>query len=132
MQQLTFLQGRLCRFGYGIQLVMVLIPLELVHPPVGTTNWLHSGLVALLIVVCTGSAALLAVRRFHDLGLSGWYALALVVPVLNLPPLLVLLLLPSKTVENQWGPVPLPYPRLAMPPLALGGFRLDILNRARL
>jgi uncharacterized membrane protein YhaH (DUF805 family) len=109
----------------------VLIPLELVHPPVYTTNWLHSGLVALLIVICTGSAALLAVRRLHDIGLSGWYALVLVVPVLNLPPLLLLLVLPSKPRENKWGLVPLPYPRPTIPQFTLGDFRLSISNRTR-
>lgn len=132
MQQLAFLQGRLCRFGYGVQLIMVLIPLELVHPPVDATNWLQSGLVALLIVVCTGAAAMVAVPRLHDIGLSGWYALALVVPVLNLLPLLLLLVLPSKAGENKWGMVPLPYPRPTIPQFALGGFRLSIPNRTRL
>jgi uncharacterized membrane protein YhaH (DUF805 family) len=111
---------------------MVLIPLELVHPPVDATNWLQSGLVALLIVVCTGSAAMVAVPRLHDVGLSGWYALALVVPVLNLPPLLLLLVLPGKPGENKWGVVPLPYPRLTIPQFALGGFRLSVSNRNRL
>ncbi|WP_414654717.1 DUF805 domain-containing protein [Hymenobacter sp.] len=131
MEQLTFLQGRLCRCNYGIQLIIILIPLELVHPPVDPENWMHSGLIALLIVVCTGSTALLSVRRFHDLGLSGWYALALVVPILNLPALLLLLLLPGKPSHNRWGLVPVPYPHPTIPQITMSGLRLQMPSRVR-
>lgn len=46
------------------------------------------------------------VRRLHDLGLSGWIAIALCIPVVGKILLLVLLFVPSSAKLNRWGDVP--------------------------
>ncbi|RUZ78902.1 DUF805 domain-containing protein [Mesorhizobium sp. M7A.F.Ca.US.006.01.1.1] len=48
----------------------------------------------------------LAVRRLHDVGLSGWFVLLCFIPVIGGVALLVLGLAPSQLGENPWGPVP--------------------------
>lgn len=47
------------------------------------------------------------VRRLHDSGRSGWFALLLFVPLLNLLSL-VFLCLPSTPGPNRFGPTPAP------------------------
>lgn len=46
-----------------------------------------------------------AVRRFHDMGHTGWYSLGLVVPILNFIVLLVLFFKASQPQENAYGTV---------------------------
>ena len=128
---LTFLEGRSERLTYGIQLALLLTPLVVIHPLADTSNWWYLGLVVLLIFLCTGSAALLAVRRCHALGLSGWPSLILIVPVWNLPGLLRLLLLPGTPGQNRWGQAPLPDPRPTILQFNLGRFRLAVSRRVR-
>jgi uncharacterized membrane protein YhaH (DUF805 family) len=48
----------------------------------------------------------LAVRRQHDIGLSGWYSLVALVPSLGSLVLLVFSLIPSQKRDNRWGPGP--------------------------
>jgi uncharacterized membrane protein YhaH (DUF805 family) len=109
MEQFAIIQGRQGRLAYGIQLALVLIPLIIVHPLDNTSDWGYLCLATLLIIICTGVAVLLAVRRLHDLGLSGWHTLLFIVPVLNLPGLLLLALVPGLPSPNRWGKAPLPH-----------------------
>jgi uncharacterized membrane protein YhaH (DUF805 family)/cold shock CspA family protein len=46
------------------------------------------------------------VRRIHDLGLSGWFYLLVLLPYVGGLILLVFSLIPTQTRENRWGPVP--------------------------
>ncbi|MEO5755810.1 MAG: DUF805 domain-containing protein [Mesorhizobium sp.] len=46
------------------------------------------------------------VRRIHDIGLSGWLALLLILPTIGSLIILVFALIPTQDRENQWGPVP--------------------------
>ncbi|MDN5928196.1 MAG: DUF805 domain-containing protein [Hyphomicrobiales bacterium] len=48
----------------------------------------------------------LAVRRQHDIGLSGWYSLFVLIPSLGSLVLLAFSLIPSQKRDNKWGPVP--------------------------
>jgi len=48
----------------------------------------------------------LAVRRVHDIGLSGWFVLLCFIPAIGGVALLVFGLMPSQVGENPWGPVP--------------------------
>ena len=58
----------------------------------------------LLILVLLFS---LHVRRFHDLGMSGWYMLSLFIPVVNLIMFIFYLLLtPGEENSNKYGEVP--------------------------
>jgi uncharacterized membrane protein YhaH (DUF805 family) len=98
-----FLEGRQGRLAYAAQLLLLLLPILVAYPPSATANWMYLLLATLLVIVCTGLGALLAVRRFHDLGLSGWHTLLLILPGLNLPGLLLLALLPGMPTANRWG-----------------------------
>ena len=64
---------------------------------------------AVLVVTLPGIA--ISVRRFHDIGLSGWFYLAMFVLGLLLAGSVMILaiilgLIPSQKRENKWGPVP--------------------------
>lgn len=60
-----------------------------------------------LFVLATLVPALaMTVRRVHDLGLSGWFCLLMLLPYVGGLITLVFSLLPSQKHENIWGPVP--------------------------
>jgi uncharacterized membrane protein YhaH (DUF805 family)/cold shock CspA family protein len=46
------------------------------------------------------------VRRVHDIGLSGWFILLALVPMIGSLIILVFTLVGSQKHENKWGPVP--------------------------
>ncbi len=46
------------------------------------------------------------VRRLHDVGKSGWYMLASLIPVIGWIWLLILVVQDSQPGDNQWGPNP--------------------------
>ncbi|TGQ74604.1 MAG: DUF805 domain-containing protein [Mesorhizobium sp.] len=46
------------------------------------------------------------VRRLHDIGLSGWLCLVILIPTIGSLAILVFALIPTQARENQWGPVP--------------------------
>ena len=60
---------------------------------------------ALWYIVAYALHIVLIVRRFHDLGRSGWSFFWLMVPLVNIYFILVLLGSPS-TPENKWGAPP--------------------------
>ncbi len=63
---------------------------------------LLSGLFALLMLLPNIAVT---VRRLHDTGRSGLWALAFVIPILNLV-LFIFMLLPSSYGDNKYGPDP--------------------------
>jgi uncharacterized membrane protein YhaH (DUF805 family) len=85
-----------------------------------------------LLELLFGAAALalgmlLGARRLNDLGRSGWGALGLLVPMLNLVFFFYLLLARGERGDNRYGPQPAPNPRglvwmaWAIPALVLAG-----------
>ncbi|TPJ36682.1 DUF805 domain-containing protein [Mesorhizobium sp. B2-5-13] len=48
----------------------------------------------------------MTVRRLHDIGLSGWLYLVILIPSIGSLIILVFALIPTQAHENQWGPVP--------------------------
>ncbi|TIO06560.1 DUF805 domain-containing protein [Mesorhizobium sp.] len=48
----------------------------------------------------------LNVRRLHDIGLTGWLFLVVLIPTIGWLIILVFALVPTQARENQWGPVP--------------------------
>lgn len=75
------------------------------------------GQAGLDVVRVLGAAAAAAVsvlvggRRLHDLGHTRWIALGLVIPVINIPLILLLLGAPGNTGPNRYGPAPAPNTR---------------------
>ena len=64
------------------------------------------GLAALLILASIVPSIAIAVRRQHDIGLSGWFYLLIFLPYVGGLILFVFSLIPSQGRENRWGPVP--------------------------
>lgn len=48
----------------------------------------------------------LIVRRFHDLGMSGWYAFLLLIPFVNFVVAIILAFRPGQKGENRYGKDP--------------------------
>ncbi|TPM63846.1 DUF805 domain-containing protein [Mesorhizobium sp. B2-2-4] len=48
----------------------------------------------------------MTVRRLHDIGLTGWLFLVILIPTIGSLIILVFALIPTQARENQWGPVP--------------------------
>ncbi|MBZ9998218.1 DUF805 domain-containing protein [Mesorhizobium sp. BH1-1-4] len=48
----------------------------------------------------------MTVRRLHDIGLSGWLCLVILLPTIGSLAILVFALIPTQARENRWGPVP--------------------------
>ena len=57
-----------------------------------------------ILVVGFFAEICVAVRRFHDLGMSGWYLLGTMVPFYNIYLALILLFKNGQPDENQYGP----------------------------
>lgn len=62
----------------------------------------------------------ITVRRIHDIGLSGWLYLLILLPSVGGLIILVFTLIPSQKYDNKWGPVPegipVPPPVVVTPP----------------
>ena len=84
--------------GFGIDLAIGNIDYE--EPYV---TMVLGGLAWLAIILPSIS---IMVRRQHDIGLSGWFYLLVLVPYVGGLILFVFALIPSQKHENKWGPVP--------------------------
>lgn len=62
--------------------------------------------VLLLLVLVLWIAAATSVKRFHDLGMKGAFALLTFVPLVNIPVGLYLFLKPGNPEPNDYGPPP--------------------------
>ncbi|MBC6697934.1 DUF805 domain-containing protein [Hymenobacter puniceus] len=106
MKQYEFLQGRLGRSDYALRLALALVPLLPVFFLPAPQTWYQVLLAGLVLAASTALAALFSVRRLHDMYLSGWYALVLLVPLLNLLAYLLLVVRPGTRGPNPWGLAP--------------------------
>ncbi|PWK76043.1 uncharacterized membrane protein YhaH (DUF805 family) [Aminobacter sp. AP02] len=64
------------------------------------------GLPGLLLLAGIVPCIAVTVRRIHDLGLSGWFYLLILLPYAGGLIILVFSLMPSQKHENKWGAVP--------------------------
>lgn len=66
-----------------------------------------TGIAAVLFILASIVPSIaIAVRRQHDIGLSGWFYLLILLPSLGGLILFVFSLIPSQMRDNKWGPVP--------------------------
>lgn len=63
------------------------------------------GIVGTFMVATFFPGIALMARRLHDIGLTGWLALVVVIP-LGWLVMLVFALVPTQKRENRWGPIP--------------------------
>jgi uncharacterized membrane protein YhaH (DUF805 family)/cold shock CspA family protein len=59
----------------------------------------------------------ITVRRQHDIGLSGWFYLLILIPYIGGIIIFVFTLIPTQMHENKWGPIPqgIPVPPIYVP-----------------
>jgi uncharacterized membrane protein YhaH (DUF805 family) len=72
------------------------------------------------IAIIIANSYSLHTKRLHDLGYSGWWALFLLVPLVNIIASLMLFFYPGDSIENKYGKPPTP--KIDVKPLF--GFRL--------
>lgn len=64
------------------------------------------GVVALFFLATFIPGLAMTIRRQHDIGLSGWFYLLVLVPYVGGLIIFVFTLIPSQKHDNKWGPVP--------------------------
>ena len=66
-----------------------------------------SGILSLIVAICLFVFSLpLGVRRFHDIGRSGWFMLLGLIPIIGGLIIMCFFLQDSQREQNQWGPSP--------------------------
>jgi uncharacterized membrane protein YhaH (DUF805 family) len=94
-------KGRLARSGFFLWYSpSVLLGMLLKFAPFGSP-W--DSLVALLYLISLPFALVAAIRRSHDLGRSGWFALICLIPFVGW----YLVFKPGSIEPNKYGPPPL-------------------------
>ncbi len=101
--------GRLRFLVWSVVLAVVNIGGSYLISSVLVSNFIIAELVTFLFyIVVFIFTVFITLRRFHDLGKSGWYVLAMLVPVFDVYLLLGLLLQSGTAGPNQYGDDPLP------------------------
>ena len=108
------LKGRIARKSYILSVLFLLLPqiVVVVQMVQNSTNeaalvfWFLSWVV--IGIATLWSLIALAVKRLHDLSVTGWLALIIVFPTINWIFLVALAFIPSKQETNEWGPPPFP------------------------
>ena len=108
------IQGRLNRkpfFLRGLALGILSLILSSVMGGLAETSSTVLHLVSLLmlplILVCAAGSLTLIIRRWHDLGKSGWFTLLLLIPLLNFLVMLYLWFVRGTAGPNAYGEDPL-------------------------
>ncbi len=110
------IEGRIARKDYIIaQLlpVAILFFLAILHAVLRAVSDLYVRtqpimllFLAIFIIIYTVFIYTMAIRRLHDLGMSGWYALVLLVPFVGFIFGLYLLVAPGQAIPNEYGNIP--------------------------
>lgn len=91
-------------FSLFALLILLVACLPLAGYDEADENWgLYLPLVLVSLAMVPGSIKVL-IRRLHDVGLSGWFYVATLVPWLGSLFSLIVALLPSQDRTNRWGP----------------------------
>ncbi|KAA9007797.1 DUF805 domain-containing protein [Histidinibacterium aquaticum] len=101
-QRYADFQGRSRRAEYWYFALMMFV-LNLISQAIGGVIALLIGLVSLLLLI-PGIAV--TVRRLHDLDKSGWFALLLLIPIVNIVLILIWFTQPGTKGPNRYGPDP--------------------------
>ncbi|WP_038346253.1 DUF805 domain-containing protein [Acinetobacter sp. A47] len=109
--------GRLSYLAWQTVIFLIMIPLNIylsyemfqigLDEPYRRTDFLALFLFVTLALFVVYSSIIFAIRRLHDCNRSGWWALLLTLPYLNILTLLYLLLAPGHQQPNRYG---LPHP----------------------
>lgn len=69
-------------------------------PQITPVGWLFIGILGAILFTIP------AMRRFHDVGLPGWWVISLYIPVIGWLTVLMLLFVPGMKARNPWGDPP--------------------------
>lgn len=104
--------GRLRYFKYSTLMIFVMLLIAAVvggvisatggEVDVETFSAISNGAAILLLPI----SFMFMIKRFHDIGWSGWWSLTMLVPLLNLIPSLLLLFMPGTSGPNRFGNPP--------------------------
>jgi uncharacterized membrane protein YhaH (DUF805 family) len=105
--------GRARRREYGLFLVLNClialvgsVAIELVFAGLGPQGSAHEDLSVVVQLAWTAITIPVTVRRFHDLGHSGWFLLVLILPLVNIVFSLLLFFQDGQDGDNEYGPSP--------------------------
>ena len=101
--------GRVRYIGYSMALgivtfVALMLSLVVIAAIAGEQSVLVALLATVMGVAATVVSVMFAIRRLHDMNLTGWIALVSLVPLLNLLFTVALMLVPGTKGENRFGP----------------------------
>ena len=105
--------GRMNRFQYAmVMLIGYLGPIiifALTWPSLRAMGDLgiFTGMTPLIVMIWVLFAA--TAKRFHDINKSGFASLCVCIPIMGIVTPLVLLFYPGDTLDNRFGPPPLPF-----------------------
>lgn len=101
--------GRASRkeFGYYALVNFVLVLIAGILDSIISSIIGFSFLGLLLILALILPTIAISVRRLHDLGLTGWLYLVMIIPCVNFAFLIYLLVAPGQPKDNQYGTNPL-------------------------
>ncbi|MBU6321111.1 MAG: DUF805 domain-containing protein [Patescibacteria group bacterium] len=108
MNSKPFFMGRIARLNYFVSSVLTGIAAWLCTTALSLAVGWATGIIGFLIVfIVSGFLGLsLVVRRCHDLGWSGWWALLMIIPFVNIVFAPILLFKRGMEVSNAYGLVP--------------------------
>jgi len=109
MEKETFfsISGRLRRKDYLIRAVLLSIPSAIMN--VASENSQDEGVLmfaGLIMITCGVLVAIQAVKRLHDINMSGWYWLIFFIPLVNLIFGLYMIFKDGTVGANQYGEDP--------------------------
>ena len=127
------ISGRVNRLGFfavAVVATIVFYAFGMVSDSASDSSTVFSIVIGLPLSIVTigmvvpGFSAL--IRRLHDMGFSGWYALALLIPITNGIIFLTLWIAPGNNYPNKYGPQP---PKFEIGQMALRRSRVDSSER---
>jgi len=105
IDRIQFLIGHLILFAYTI-FVPVLLSMVMVNLFGGTGNIVTSLLIIAATIVSIVANFALIVKRLHDINLSGWWSLVVLIPYIGIIAVILIYFIPGTPTQNRFGPVP--------------------------
>ncbi|MEO0329362.1 MAG: DUF805 domain-containing protein [Pseudomonadota bacterium] len=105
-------KGRIARQSYTLAVLFLILPqfflLYKIGMSEGNTELENFWLVILFIagIVTLWSTIALAVKRLHDIDMTGWLAILTLLPTISWIFVVGLMFIPTKPVDNEHGPPP--------------------------
>lgn len=104
--------GRMRFFVYNtsvsLLIIPAMIPMMMATRDMGGASGVGMALFFILYIFAFVMSVIFAVRRFHDVDLSGWFYLVMFIPIVSFFMALYLLFAPGTPASNRFGLQPIP------------------------